>query len=630
LSAWTTPGLVLALAGAMPSGAVAAPDSLAAVDSLAAADSLAAPPAPPPWEPDRDADSLARFRLDRSVDVEARSFRLGIDAAAPPGATSLAPLLRLSPGVRTREMSQGATAETFDLSGAGSGSSALLHRGSSVALPGTSGPHSHEIVLSEIDGFAIVRGGASALYGPDAVGGAVITSRRDPLPDELLARATAEEGVDDWQRASFQAARRIGDSAAFFVTTESRRFAGFFPGTKEVDRHFAATVAGRGPAGLEGRAGYRRFEGDGRQGGFDPETIRSVLTKRDDLHARVFRPTADGGALLELELVRERLETGVLGPDPITRLFSVPMARLTADLPARAGLLATARAEVRRVRVEWEEEGRLQRFLQGAGALRVTRRRDATRLTATLRGDAEEGRPLLLQARAEGEWSRGRLALFAVASRGERLPDRDAARPDDAEVHLGAEAGARIATGPVLWRGVAFATGVSDARREPTLEEIRARRAVLDPPEGDVEIRGATAGGETTPFPFPYLGVLGDLRLASSVTRLAAENATTGVRLPRRARFTWTGEGSLERRLFGGELLARLRGRLTHLGDRVDGAGAAVEDAWSTDVLLEGEVGDAVFFYRFHDLLERADEIEPGVRFPGFSRMWGVTWRFVG
>ena len=41
-------------------------------------------------------------------------------------------------------------------------------------------------------------------------------------------------------------------------------------------------------------------------------------------------------------------------------------------------------------------------------------------------------------------------------------------------------------------------------------------------------------------------------------------------------------------------------------------------------------IGDAVFFYRFHDLLERADDVEPGYRFPGFSRMYGISWRFVG
>jgi hypothetical protein len=180
------------------------------------------------------------------------------------------------------------------------------------------------------------------------------------------------------------------------------------------------------------------------------------------------------------------------------------------------------------------------------------------------------------------------------------------------------------------WRAALFARAIEDARREPTFEELRAREPVWDAPEGDVRIRGATVGLESSLFPFPGLRTLGDLRLHTSWTRSSAENRTTDTRLPRRAERTWTGDGSLQKRFFSAELLARLRGRLTHLGDRVDEDGEPVEDAWVTDVLLEGEVGDAVFFYRFHDLLERADEIEPGIRLPGFSRMWGVTWRFVG
>jgi hypothetical protein len=86
----------------------------------------------------------------------------------------------------------------------------------------------------------------------------------------------------------------------------------------------------------------------------------------------------------------------------------------------------------------------------------------------------------------------------------------------------------------------------------------------------------------------------------------------------------------LQRALFQGELLARVRGRLTHYGDRVDEDGSPVIDMWFTDVILEGAIGDAVVFYRFHDLLDRADEVEPGIRFPGFSRMYGVSWKFWG
>ena len=92
----------------------------------------------------------------------------------------------------------------------------------------------------------------------------------------------------------------------------------------------------------------------------------------------------------------------------------------------------------------------------------------------------------------------------------------------------------------------------------------------------------------------------------------------------------WTGDGFLERRFFEDELLARVRGRLAHYGDRPREGICADVDAWVTDVILEAGIGDAVLYYRFHDLLERADDIEPCYRFPGFSRMYGISWRFRG
>ncbi|MFN8177222.1 MAG: TonB-dependent receptor plug domain-containing protein [bacterium] len=599
-----------------------------------AADSSAAAAHPrasagPPYVPDPALEALSLFRPERTADVERVSFGSRADPVEPPGLVSLATHLRLSPGVRTREMSQGPNVETFDLGGTGSGRSALLFRGTPFGVPGTSGPESDEIVLSEIDGFSVVRGGAAALYGPDAADGAVIASPRAPLPDSLLSRVSAEEGVDDWQRGAFQTERRIGSGAGFFLSAESRRIEGFFPGTKEVDRQVAGTLVGRLPFGFEGEAGVRVFHGDGRQGGFDPGTIRPVFTKRNDLHAKLFHATRAGGVLLEAGLLREKLETGIGGATALTRGYVDPSLVVTADLPKAAGLLWTARVQGERYRVERVEEQTLDRFFRGAAALRATLRSGESFVTATGRVDAEEERPALPQARLEGELRLGRLALFSVVSRERRLPDRSALRADDAETQRTGQAGARLTAGPFLLRGLVFATNVDDLRREPTFEEIRSRTPVVDLPLGDARIRGGTFGLDSQRFPMPGVRSLGDFLFRTSVTSMSAELAS-GARLPGRPRLSWTGEGFLERHFFQGELLARLRGRLTYEHDRVDDQGAPVIDAWVTDVQAEGEVGDAVFFYRFLDLLDRADEIEPGIRLPGFSRMWGITWRFVG
>jgi len=155
--------------GAVPDSAAAAG---AAPDS-AAADSLEAPP-PPPYRPDPAAAALASFRLERSVDVETVPFGEPDDPRVAPGFQTLADVLRLEPSVRTREVSIGPTAETFALNGAGSGRADLLLGSRSQIVPGTSGPLSHEIMLSEIHGLRILRGGGAALYGPDAASGAVV------------------------------------------------------------------------------------------------------------------------------------------------------------------------------------------------------------------------------------------------------------------------------------------------------------------------------------------------------------------------------------------------------------------------------------------------------------------------
>jgi len=486
-------------------------------------------------------------------------------------------------------------------------------------------------MLNEVGELAVVRGGAAALYGEQATAGAVLVEPAHPVTDVLLTRAVAEEGVDDYLRGAFQLARRVGDGASVFLSTETRRIDGFFPGTKQVDRHFAGTLQARLPGRLEMSAGYRRYEGDGRHR--VDETFLPVQTKRGDYHLEMFRahsPDGRGGALLELGLLRERLENRFETAEQTVREIVSPSARVTLDLPATAGWRWTARGEAVRWRIEREDLNSTSRFWRGAAALRGTRSLGAgRRLTGTVRLDTEEGRKRALQARLETGWTVGAGTAFAIASRNERIPDRGAQGADN-EVHDSATVGYRWDTDPFRARAAAFGTRIRHYRREATFEESRAREPVLDAPLGTATVRGASLGIGTGRFAVPGIRALGAWTLASSVTALGAENDDTGERLPRRPRFTWTGEGTLERRFFRDELLARVRGRMTHWRDRVDDDGAEVPDLWITDVLLEGEIGDAIFFYRFHDLLERADAIEPGYRFPGFSRIYGLSWRFWG
>jgi hypothetical protein len=281
-------------------------------------------------------------------------------------------------------------------------------------------------------------------------------------------------------------------------------------------------------------------------------------------------------------------------------------------------------------RIEDDGPAGTDEFFRGAAALRYTRRLgERFRFTESMRFDAEEDRTSAWHVRWEGAWEAESWTAHVVTSRNAHVPPRGSEGSMN-EIHHSSELGVRWTAARVSAGVVGFGSLIDDVRPDPTFEDIRARRAAVGAPLGDATNYGATVDVDLAPVSIPVLSLLGETRIRTSYTWLHTELDETGAPLPGRPKRTWTGEGFLQRRLFEGELLARVRGRLTHYGDRVDAGGEPVIDMWHTDVILEGEIGDAVVFYRFHDLLERADELEPGIRFPGFSRMYGVSWRFWG
>ena len=206
----------LSAPGAARADSTIVPNSTSAVDSAqAAADSANANK----FQPHPALESLGHFHADWSVNYEAIPFRDVNEPVEPHGVATIGPLLRLLHGVRTRELSPLLGTESFALGGASSLSSTLLFDGRSISIPGTSGPHSEEVQLSEISSLGIVRGGAAALYGPDAASGAVLVAPRFPHHEELLARAAGEEGVDEYQRALREAFKPL----ELFARSEARR-----------------------------------------------------------------------------------------------------------------------------------------------------------------------------------------------------------------------------------------------------------------------------------------------------------------------------------------------------------------------------------------------------------------------
>lgn len=636
---------VLTPAAAADSTGASAPAAAAAADSThvptssaAAADSTRRVYFPAP-----QIERLRDFHLEWSTAVDRHAFGSAADPVEPLGLPTLATFARLLPGVRTREISQGPGPESLALQGGSSASVDLLFAGASVVDPGISGVHSNELLMSEIAGVSVVPGGASALYGPRAASGALLADRRFPHGSDLLSRAVGEEGVDEYQRAGIQVSRYLGERGAFTVNTESRRMDGFFPGTKSVDRGISLRLDGI--VGKSWQTGFsvRRMETDTRSGGVDTLEVLPVEMDRSQLAAHAYRETSPGqGALFEAEIARR--ETRNKADEALRRRRStVPTFRSTIDLPRWKRMEGALRLEGSRTSRSEEREGSRadstfagqaianEEYWKGAAALRWSGAFGAgMRWTETLRLDAEEARRPAFQARLEGEWAWRAIVLSGVASRNDRHADREAVRPELKETHQTYLLRTTWGRGAWKLRAQGLSSRIEHLRPDPTMEEIRAQESGESAPLGTGLLRQGTFALGVERWPIPGVEGLGRFTIQTSFDILSAELEETGDRLPLRPRWTWTGDGVLERRFFKDGLLAKLRGRLTHLHDRVDSLGNDVRDAWVTDVLLEGEIGDAAFYYRFHDLLDRADDIEPGYGLPGFSRTFGVTWRFWG
>ena len=625
---------LLALAGAAPvrgqDPKPSRPPTAADYDSSAALRGEATP-AVEPYRPSPALDALRDLRIALTADLQTIDFGDPDDPIEQLAKHTLADHLRLLPSVRTRELSQGPTQESFELDGSGSARQEMLIRGTSLRVPGASGPQSHEVMMSELRGFSLVRGGASAFYGPDAVGGALVLHGAQPIPEQLQVRIVAEEGSDDFLRAAFHVEKPFGENWGAFLDSETRIIEGFFPGTSESDRFLSMSMATRLPSGLEAGLSWRHYEGDGRHNGFDPALIEQVLTDRDDIRFDLFRGHGDGrGTLLELAYVAQDIRNGIGGSDSEQRVYRAPSLRITSDLRGPSWLTLVGRIEGSKMRVTSETDGVVRTTWRGAGVLRAIAGEPGRLVGLTGRVDGEETRRPAWHARLEGAWQPGALGAFAIGTHGERWPEPGAAAAGTNERVLAAQAGLKWHTSSLRVRALGWVSRIRSMRRDPVFDEIRARDPVLDAPVGDGEMQGVTAGLETDVFAIPGAAVIGRWQLSTSATSMTAENATTGTRLSGRPRFLWVGEGSWERGFFREELGLRVRGRLTHWHDRLDDALMPVVDLWLTDVVIEGAIGDAVLYVRFLDTLERADEVEPGIRFPGFTIDYGLTWRFRG
>ncbi len=135
------------------------------------------------------------------------------------GQTSLREVLAQQPGVQTVSSGSYRSTSSIFLRGAVTSQTLVLVDGVRVGSATSGGAALENIPLSRIERIEILRGAASALYGPDAVGGVIQIFTREP-GQGLQLDATAGVGSDGQQQAG--ASLRGSDGAVGYSLGVSR------------------------------------------------------------------------------------------------------------------------------------------------------------------------------------------------------------------------------------------------------------------------------------------------------------------------------------------------------------------------------------------------------------------------
>lgn len=138
--------------------------------------------------------------------------------------------------------------ENFGLRGAQSGQTLVLLDGRPVADPQSGGLDLNALGASNVERIEVVRGGASALWGPNAMGGVVnlITKSGQGGPgDKVYSKLRAENGSYGKAVRAFEIGGPLWRRLDFYVTGEGRLSKGY-----RVNSHYDGK-------NLSGKLGYR-------------------------------------------------------------------------------------------------------------------------------------------------------------------------------------------------------------------------------------------------------------------------------------------------------------------------------------------------------------------------------------
>jgi len=217
--------------------------------------------------------------------------------------------------------------ENFGLRGAKSGQTLVLLDGRPVADPQLGELDLNALAAANVERIEIVRGGASSLWGPNAMGGVVNLVTKSGSGNKVYSKLGAENGTYGRTVRAFEIGGPISKSLDFYVTGEGRLSKGYRVNSDYDGKNFTGKlgyrlakdwrveatgqryyadlgVPGAAPPGWDtpaARQADRRAEGDVKlTGSFAPEaefrlTAYGRQLRYSYLDTSSYFPTANGG-----------------------------------------------------------------------------------------------------------------------------------------------------------------------------------------------------------------------------------------------------------------------------------------------------------------------------------------------
>ena len=201
------------------------------------------------------------------------------------GAANAADALQLVPGAFVNRYGTGASVSTISVRGSSSSQVLVILDGVRLNDVKQGAPDLSSIPADQIEKIEVLKGGASAVYGADAVGGVVLITTKRAAPGRIALSlentsypATGKaSSLLDGQQLGVEAGTRIGDAELSFVGTGERSSGKYSYGSSDTIRDNADFDGASGKAELQAPLADGRLQASA-SGSYREEGVPGSLT----------------------------------------------------------------------------------------------------------------------------------------------------------------------------------------------------------------------------------------------------------------------------------------------------------------------------------------------------------------